>query len=209
MRISELARRGGIPVGTVKYYLREGLLPPGELTAATQAQYHDDHVRRLRLVRALLGPGRLSIAATREVLRVIDDPATSVRNALGVAHHALPILESDPPPEDREQARHHVRRWGWTIEDSSPALTLLAGSLQALRTAQFDTSDKLFDRYAAAAAGLADGDVASVPRGSTTEAVRYVVIGTLLLEPVLLALRRLAQENASHQRLTPRTETAR
>ena len=37
MRISELARRSGLPVATVKYYLREGLLPAGEPTAATQA----------------------------------------------------------------------------------------------------------------------------------------------------------------------------
>jgi DNA-binding transcriptional MerR regulator len=80
MRIAELARRSGIPVGTVKYYLREGLLPPGELTAATQAQYSDAHVQRLGLIRALLGPGGLSIAATREVLEVIDDPTTSLRH---------------------------------------------------------------------------------------------------------------------------------
>lgn len=203
MRISELARRGGVPVGTVKYYLREGLLPPGELTAATQAQYRDQHVERLRLVRALLGPGGLSIAAVREVLGVVDEPTTSVLDALGAAHHALLTPESDPPPEERDEARDHVRRWGWTVDDTSPALTLLAGALHALRTAHFDTSDRLLDRYADAAAELAEEDVASVPTHSTTEAVRYVVIGTLLLEPVLLALRRLAQENASRKRSTP------
>jgi DNA-binding transcriptional MerR regulator len=203
MRIAELARRSGIPVGTVKYYLREGLLPPGELTAATQAQYSDAHVQRLGLIRALLGPGGLSIAATREVLEVIDDPTTSLLDALGAAHHALSPLNGDPPPEELDEARHHVRRWGWAIDDASPALTLLAGALHALQTARFATSDELLDRYAVAAAVLAEEDVAGVPTTTPTEAVRYVVIGTLLMEPVLLALRRLAQEDASKKRLTP------
>jgi hypothetical protein len=103
-----------------------------------------------------------------------------------------------------DEARHHVRRWGWAIDDASPALTLLAGALHALQTARFATSDELLDRYAVAAAVLAEEDVAGVPTTTPTEAVRYVVIGTLLMEPVLLALRRLAQENASKKRLTPR-----
>ena len=202
MRISELAQRGGVPVGTVKYYLREGLLPPGELTAATQARYGDPHVQRLRLIRALLGPGGLSITATRDVLDVIDDPTTSIPDALGAAHHALNKPDGEPPPQELVDARDHVRRWGWTITDTSPALGLLAGALHALREARFTTSDELLDRYADAAAVLAEEDVATVPTASATEAVRYVVVGTLLLEPVLLALRRLAQEDASRKRFT-------
>ncbi|RAC11977.1 MerR family transcriptional regulator, partial [Burkholderia multivorans] len=55
MRISELSRRSDVPVATIKYYLREGLLPAGERTSATQAVYTDAHVNRLALIRALLG----------------------------------------------------------------------------------------------------------------------------------------------------------
>lgn len=29
MRISELSRRSGVPMATIKYYRREGLLPEG------------------------------------------------------------------------------------------------------------------------------------------------------------------------------------
>ncbi len=60
MRISELAARTGVPLATVKYYLREGLLMPGHATSATQAQYDDSHVRRLGLVRALAAQGSRS-----------------------------------------------------------------------------------------------------------------------------------------------------
>ena len=38
MRISELSRRSSVPVATIKYYLRAGLLHEGRRTAATQAQ---------------------------------------------------------------------------------------------------------------------------------------------------------------------------
>ena len=37
MRISALAAAAGLPVATVKYYLREGLLQSGVATSATQA----------------------------------------------------------------------------------------------------------------------------------------------------------------------------
>lgn len=199
MRISELARRGGLPVGTVKYYLREGLLPPGEPTAATQAQYGDDHLARLRLIRSLLGVGGLTVARAREVLAVVDDPAASVHDTLGAAHGALPAVRAEGQP-DLEHARNCLERWGWCVHEGSPALLLLAQALAALHTAGFDTPEILLDRYAAAAKDIAEADVAEVPTDSVAEAVRFVVIGTLLFEPVLLALRRLAHEDASRRR---------
>jgi DNA-binding transcriptional MerR regulator len=202
MRISELARRSGLPTATVKYYLREGLLPAGEPTAATQAQYNESHVERLLLIRALLGTGGLSIPAARAVLDVVDDPSTPLHEALGAAHYALPSSRTDPSPEELDRARGHLRRWGWKTDDASPSLAVLAAALHALQTAHFATPDDLLDRYASAAVTLAEQDVASVPTDSAAEAVRFVVIGTVLLEPVLLALRRLAQENASGRRLT-------
>jgi DNA-binding transcriptional MerR regulator len=78
MRIAELSRRSGIPVPTIKYYVREGLLPPGELTSPNQAQYDETHVRRLKLIRALVDVGDLSIAATRDVLASIDSPGKTL-----------------------------------------------------------------------------------------------------------------------------------
>lgn len=201
MRISELSRRTGVPVGTVKYYLREGLLPPGESTSATQAQYGEEHVSRLALIRALLGTGGLSIATTRDVLAAIDDPELSAHDMIGAAHTALPSIGDDERP-DLTVAQAHLRRWGWQVHDNSPPVSVLAQSLAALQAAGFVTPDSMLDRYARAAHEIGEKDVAEVPMDSPDEAVRYVVIGTLLLEPVLLALRRLAQEDVSARRLS-------
>jgi hypothetical protein len=48
--------------------------------------------------------------------------------------------------------------------------------------------------------GLAEQEVAGVPAGPSDAAVRYAVLGTILVEPLLLALRRLAQVDASARR---------
>lgn len=191
MRISELARRGGVPVGTVKYYLREGLLPVGEATSATQAQYGEEHVARLALVRALVGTGGLSIASARAVLTLIDDPQISVHNLLGAAHSALPA--NAQPGTDLSHVYELLRRWGWEGADDAPTIAQLAGGLEALAAAGFVVTPELLDRYARAAADIAVGDVAEVPMDSLDKAMRHVVIGTLLLEPVLLSMRRIAQ----------------
>ncbi len=89
MRISELAVRSGVPVATIKYYLREQLLPRGSLTSATQATYDDSHLERLRLIRALIESAGLSIAQTRSVLESVDSPPESVHELLGIAAEAV------------------------------------------------------------------------------------------------------------------------
>ena len=64
MRISELARESGTSVATIKYYLREGLLAPGERVNAREASYGQGHVKRLRLVRERFFERRTTTIAT-------------------------------------------------------------------------------------------------------------------------------------------------
>jgi hypothetical protein len=47
---------------------------------------------------------------------------------------------------------------------------------------------------------IAQYEIDSVPADSPTAAVSYVVLGTVLIEPPILALRRLAQAEASARR---------
>lgn len=84
MRISELARRSGVSVPTIKYYLRNGLLPSGLITARNQAIYNDTHLRRLRLVRTLREIGGLSVPATRNVLAALRRSDAPVVEALSI-----------------------------------------------------------------------------------------------------------------------------
>lgn len=205
MRISELSRVSGVPVATVKFYLREGLLPDGVRTSPNQAQYDDTHVQRLRLIRALVGVGGLSLAATKKVLRQIDQPAALTLDLLGTAHQA--VAREVPEHIDLEPARELLRRWGWQFcldaaatrksERDDDAVVGLAVALAALSDADFELPAPTVDTYAEAMMQVAQLEIAGVPVDSPSDAVRYVALGTVLVEPLLLALRRLAQREAS------------
>lgn len=199
MRISQLAAATGVPVATVKFYLRERLLHEGELTSRTQARYDQTHVRRLRLVRALLGPAGLTVAAARELLGHVAEPPESSHELLGLAHKT--VMTPAPDEVDLAPVRELMARWGWRIEpDDRQTPASLAVALQALRDADFDLPEARLDAYAAAMSQVAGVELEDVPTESPEAAVRYVVLGTVLVEPLLLALRRLAQQDASSRR---------
>ena len=86
MRMSELAERSGVPVATIKYYAREGLLPPGQATGATQALYDESHLERLRLIRVLREIGQVPVAAVGAVLSAVDDPTSPLPDTIALAH---------------------------------------------------------------------------------------------------------------------------
>ncbi|NEW33428.1 MerR family transcriptional regulator, partial [Nocardia cyriacigeorgica] len=89
MLMSELAARTGVPVPTIKYYLREGVLMPGRATSATRAEYGEPHVERIALLKALSGQG-LSLAKIKTIVGLIDSPDESLLTALGNATGASP-----------------------------------------------------------------------------------------------------------------------
>lgn len=204
VRISQLARETEVPVATIKFYLREQLLHDGELTSPTQAQYDEGHVRRLRLIRALLGPGGLSIAATRELLDELVAPPAAQHDLLGIAHHA--VNPAVPDGLDLAVTYQLMQRWGWHVDEQDhDTLAAFAHALQGLDAAGFELPEGALDLYARAMAEIAEAEVAAVPTDSAEAAVRYVVLGTVLVEPLLLALRRLAQQNASSRRFGDKT----
>src|SRR6266511_2434972 len=137
MRISELSRESGVSIPTIKFYLREGLLPPGTPTASNQAQYGDGHVHRLRLVRVLMDVGGLGVAAVRKVLDAIADEALPKHEMLGTAQFALgPVPDAGPVPDDVARARAEVDRFlaerGWRVSPENPSRRTLADALAAL-----------------------------------------------------------------------------
>jgi DNA-binding transcriptional MerR regulator len=199
MQMSELSRESGVPVATVKYYLREGLLPAGTATSATRATYDESHLRRLRLIRALVEVGHLRLDTVRSILTAVDQGA-DLHNTIGAAHTAL-APEGDPSPEAMRAVDRLLRRRRWRIGDGSANRRALAASFDALDRVGFPLNDETLDAYADAATAVARVDVDSVPTDSTEHAVEHAVVGTVLFEPVLLALRRLAHENLSSRRL--------
>jgi DNA-binding transcriptional MerR regulator len=203
MRVAELSRQTGVPVPTIKYYLREGLLPAGELTSPNQATYDDRHVRRLRLVRALLEVGRLPIATIREVLRDVDGHAEwNMHYRLGRTLYPLAGVQDAPAgPElaaEMADVDAMIARWGWRVEPDSPGRRKLAEVTLTLRELRVAHLIDEIDRYAEAAEMIAEADL----RGISTERapddlITSAVIGTIVGDALQAALRRLAQEHTS------------
>ncbi|MEU5158080.1 MerR family transcriptional regulator [Streptomyces sp. NPDC020875] len=212
MRIGELSRRTGVPVPTIKYYLREGLLPAGELTSPNQAAYGPGHERRLRLIRALLDIGGLKIAAIGGVLAAVDDPGKPLHHVLGSASDLLVARPVKPEPDEAgESARRTVDalidRRGWQVEDDAPGPELLAGALAALaRLGHGDFGRRLLDDYADAAELVADADLGYLAdRTSRDQLVETVIVGTVLGNAVFEALRQIAQTDRSARRYGSRS----
>jgi DNA-binding transcriptional MerR regulator len=79
LKMSELADRSGVSAGTIKHYLREGLLGDGEevkKTSRNMAYYPEDFVDRLRLIKRLQEERFMPLRVIKEV---IADPDRAAR----------------------------------------------------------------------------------------------------------------------------------
>lgn len=210
--MAELSRRSGTPVATLKYYIREGLLPPGARTAANQADYDQAHLDRVALIRALREVADLPIATIRQTLHAIDRPTAdgTAPDHLGVALRALGAPLTIPTDEaaDYQRAADRIddvlRGLGWSTDADAPGRADLIRAVVAIgRQFPGGVRQQTLQRYAEVARHLAEIEIPESwdPAGAPTDALRYAVLGTVLFEPVILALRRLAHTDR-HRRLS-------
>ncbi|MEU9092607.1 MerR family transcriptional regulator [Streptomyces sp. NPDC048428] len=210
MRLSELSEQSGVSTATIKYYLREGLLPPGQRVSATQAAYDDSHVRRLRLVRALLQVGRLPVATAREVLNHADDESLGRTIRLGAALWSLP---HGPEPDEEApetaiaaaEVERLLDRLGWStareVGALSPSHRSLVASLATLIRLGYPCRGDYLADHARLMHEAAVRDLDMMETYPTqSEQVEMAVASAVLYEPLMAALRRLAQEEESARR---------
>lgn len=203
MRMAELSRRSGVPVATIKYYLREELLPQGLRTSPNQAGYDEEHLRRLRLIRALVELGGVPIAGLRAVLDVLGAESDPLHDRIGQVHRAI---VRHPRPGDggegtaraAEQIRELIERRGWAVEEDAPAVGMLVETVTAMRALGQEHLLGFLDAYAEEAERVAELEVAAVAtRGHAEQIAESMVIGTILGERLVVAMRLLAHENVS------------
>jgi DNA-binding transcriptional MerR regulator len=202
--MAELSATGGVPVASIKYYLREGLLPAGERTSANQASYDETHVKRLRLIRALIDIGGLSVSTAREVLAAVANPDLPLSWKFGVAQHAVsdtslydPVSEAGPGKAVVDDA---IERMGWMVEQDGPGRRGAARVLNTYADLGADALVEITDGYAQAAELIARSDLAAVARSaSVSEMSETVVIGTVLGDALVASLRRIAQEHVAFE----------
>ncbi len=187
-----------MPVPTIKFYVREGLLPAGELTSPNQATYGDGHERRLRLIRSMLGVGGLSLARIAEILAVVDDTSQPVFELMGevAGTVAAPRLAGSGEPSARARAEVAAlgERRGWHVPADHPDGEALARTLTEAERLGHEEFAVTLDAYAQAAERVAEADLSYVRGlGARDDVLEGVVIGMMLGDAVFGSLRRIAQ----------------
>ena len=74
LKISELSERSGVPVATIRHYLREGLLPEPVKTSRNMAYYPPEFVGRIRLIKQLQEERFMPLKVIRDLLEDGADP---------------------------------------------------------------------------------------------------------------------------------------
>jgi len=203
--ISELADRSGTPAATIKYYVREGLLPAGERVGGNRTIYGEEHERRLRLIRAMLEVGKLSSASVKGVLAALDEPDAPIAHTFDIAQQALSrsavpdVAEASPEALARVDAL--TARAGWADCDGNIGRQIAAQVIDAFAKAGYPLPDDYLDRYAEAARTHAEADLAAV--GALPDPSRMtelMVVGTVLGDTLSLGLRRIAQAVVTNER---------
>lgn len=214
--VSALATATKVPIPRIKFYLREALLPPADLSAKKRAFYDQRHAQRLRLIHVLREVGGLSVPAIRALCGELDDPRGNVTtailhviDALGRAESRRSAFAPAAAAKVRAELRTFLAARGLKIRASSPALSELARALLGLRAVlNSDVPVEALTPYLQAMLALAEQDFAATRHllGDPAGAGLAATYGMVLYEPVLLLLRRLAHEHVASAHFAPARE---
>ena len=81
MKISELVRKTGVSKETIHYYIREGVLPKPPKTGSNQADYGEDYVEQIRLIKALRENYFLPIPVIKRLMKKRNKQSPADRSA--------------------------------------------------------------------------------------------------------------------------------
>jgi DNA-binding transcriptional MerR regulator len=205
--ISELAERSGTPAATIKFYVREGLLPAGERVGGNRTEYTEAHEHRLRLIRAMLEVGKLSIGSIGQVLAALDRPDAPIADTFEVAQRALARRAasdvSEPSARALDRIDALIDRAGWAAGcHDNVGRGIAAQAVDAFANAGYELPDSYLDGYADAAERVAAADLTAVGGlADPSDMAELMVVGTVLGDTLSLGLRRIAQAHVTSERL--------
>jgi DNA-binding transcriptional MerR regulator len=97
LKMSELAERSGVSAGTIKHYLREGLLPEPVRTSRNMAYYPPEFVERIRLIKRLQEERFMPLRLIKGVLNAAQERGrvsrAEVRRRYDIPDNVLARLE--------------------------------------------------------------------------------------------------------------------
>ncbi|GEK81262.1 MerR family transcriptional regulator [Agrococcus baldri] len=199
MRVSELSQQSGVSTASIKYYVREGLLPAPDRVGYNRSEYGSAHVARLRLIRSLLDVGGLSVSATRTVLAAVDDDELPIERLMGTAQRSIPVPEGRPSRTAVAAIGRVGDSLGWHVQPDNPGILIAARVLEHYEALELQELASLLEAFATAADAVARAEVAvAAAAGDRDRMAAIVAVGTVLGDSLFAGLRRIAQEAAAH-----------
>ncbi|UWF77665.1 MULTISPECIES: MerR family transcriptional regulator [Microbacterium] len=193
MRLSDLSRVTGASIASLKFWMREGILPPGELRNQTTAVYGRKHLHRVALIQTLRAEFDASIDRIRALTALIDDPAVSPLEVMENCQLlATGLAVGDADPTFAEQIRTVAERVGWGGADSAAARAL-AVALEGSARVGYAYTDEDLVRYARMLEPIAVDDIDSIhPEGTLDEVARNLLVAAAAQNRVLVAMNQMA-----------------
>lgn len=223
MKLNALAATTGASTATIKYWIREQIVPPGTLRNQTTAVYDTEHVYRIRLIRTLRERFDQPIADIRRLTEMLDDETVPIVTIMDACQHiaaGLGAVGTDTVPgagTETDASQHQdtvselLSLTGWP-DVTSTARTALADTLREVEEHGTPYSAGRLATYATALAGIAEEDLAYVGDNSDDndddnvaephrdEIARRVLVGTRAQTRVLLAMNNLAHASTAIRR---------
>ena len=221
MRLAELSRRSGVARSTIKFYLREGLLPAGDPKGRNQAVYGERHLERLALIRALREVAglpldviaRVSAELDRALAEGWDSDADPIGEALRAiyapperARSAEELAELD---KLRGEVKEFLRGLDWTTGEEGHyfADEIADALIQVRRHISPAYPVAALASYARVAWQLSEAEFAHLPPGfrvplrargdDISGPSRLAILNTVLFDRIFGALRRCANSMRS------------
>lgn len=210
MHLAELSLATGAPVSSIKFWLRQGVLPPGEKINARTAEYGERHVDRIELIQLLREDLRAPTAQISELTALLDDPDADVL-AIQERCQILALGLHRPPAGDRDWAGERVAELcaelGWPNFPSWPRAELTA----LVRDHPSVVETGLLRSYALAFDSVARTNLATVSRAESLDRRAIDLLrGVALTLRVEKAVSAMAHASASMLRAgAPPTENHR
>jgi DNA-binding transcriptional MerR regulator len=199
MQLKELSSRSAVSSASIKFYLREGLLSPGSTGASARADYTQEHLRRLELIKVLRRVVGLGLEQIRTITDGIGDPALDDVELMGrVQALVLGLAQEQVPDHPLTAALVGSGRWADAPSRARNSLNLLLHRMDELGV---PADGKVLEAYADAADQVAALDLAGVERtGSRDELAMAVAVGTHLYSELLLKTLAVAQASRAMRR---------
>lgn len=204
MQLKDLSERAGVSAASIKYYLREGLLPAGENIHATRSEYSDRHLSRLRLIQALRKVVDLSIEQIRSLLKLADGGASRLELLAAVQRTVLGLdagSGSGDTSTGEVDAVVRLRNWPDVPSDARKALNAHVALMQSLGIA---VPLELLDAYSKAVDDIGSLDIsATAASEDVNELILTAAVGMHLHSSLVLKLLALAQASHAIRRYQP------